>query len=37
MVLTDDDELAARCRSLRNLCFQPRSGLFMKSWVSISA
>jgi perosamine synthetase len=23
MVLTDDDELAARCRSLRNLCFQP--------------
>jgi perosamine synthetase len=24
MVLTDDDELAARCRSLRNLCFQPQ-------------
>ena len=23
MVLTDDDELAQRCRSLRNLCFQP--------------
>ena len=23
MVLTDDDELAERCRSLRNLCFQP--------------
>jgi perosamine synthetase len=23
MVLTDDDELAGRCRSLRNLCFQP--------------
>lgn len=23
MVLTDDDELARRCRSLRNLCFQP--------------
>jgi perosamine synthetase len=23
MVLTDDDALAARCRSLRNLCFQP--------------
>jgi perosamine synthetase len=22
MLLTDDDELAARCRSLRNLCFQ---------------
>lgn len=24
MLLTDDDVLAARCRSLRNLCFQPR-------------
>jgi perosamine synthetase len=24
MVLTDDDALAERCRSLRNLCFQPR-------------
>jgi len=23
MVVTDDSELAARCRSLRNLCFQP--------------
>src|SRR5580765_2438022 len=23
MVLTDDDRLAERCRSLRNLCFQP--------------
>jgi perosamine synthetase len=23
MIVTDDDELAARCRSLRNLCFQP--------------
>ena len=23
MILTDDDALAARCRSLRNLCFQP--------------
>jgi perosamine synthetase len=23
MILTNDDELAARCRSLRNLCFQP--------------
>jgi len=23
MILCDDDELAARCRSLRNLCFQP--------------
>lgn len=23
MVLVDDDELAERCRSLRNLCFQP--------------
>lgn len=23
MVLTDDDNLAGRCRSLRNLCFQP--------------
>ena len=23
MILTDDDELAERCRSLRNLCFQP--------------
>ena len=23
MVLTDDDQLAERCRSLRNLCFQP--------------
>jgi perosamine synthetase len=23
MVLTDDDELASRCRSLRNLCFGP--------------
>jgi perosamine synthetase len=23
MILTDDDRLAARCRSLRNLCFQP--------------
>jgi perosamine synthetase len=23
MVVTDDDELAARCRSLRNLCFEP--------------
>ena len=24
MVLTDDDALAERCRSLRNLCFQPK-------------
>jgi len=24
MVLTDDETLAARCRSLRNLCFQPQ-------------
>jgi perosamine synthetase len=24
MVLTDDDGLAERCRSLRNLCFQPK-------------
>lgn len=24
MVLTDDEELADRCRSLRNLCFQPQ-------------
>ena len=24
MVLTDDDRLAERCRSLRNLCFQPQ-------------
>ena len=24
MVLTDDDVLAERCRSLRNLCFQPK-------------
>ncbi|GAB4287372.1 MAG: DegT/DnrJ/EryC1/StrS family aminotransferase [Oscillatoriaceae cyanobacterium] len=24
MVVTDDDELAERCRSLRNLCFQPQ-------------
>ena len=24
MVLTDDDHLAERCRSLRNLCFQPK-------------
>ena len=24
MVLSDDDQLAGRCRSLRNLCFQPR-------------
>jgi len=23
MIVTDDDELAATCRSLRNLCFQP--------------
>ncbi|HMM71668.1 MAG TPA: DegT/DnrJ/EryC1/StrS family aminotransferase [Rhodocyclaceae bacterium] len=23
MILTDSDELAARCRSLRNLCFKP--------------
>ncbi len=23
MIVTDDDHLAARCRSLRNLCFQP--------------
>ena len=23
MIVTDDDELAERCRSLRNLCFQP--------------
>lgn len=23
MILTDDDELAERCRSIRNLCFQP--------------
>jgi perosamine synthetase len=23
MILTDDDELASTCRSLRNLCFQP--------------
>ncbi|MFB2896415.1 DegT/DnrJ/EryC1/StrS family aminotransferase [Aerosakkonemataceae cyanobacterium BLCC-F50] len=24
MLLTDDDDLAERCRSLRNLCFQPQ-------------
>lgn len=24
MLLTDDDQLAERCRSLRNLCFQPQ-------------
>jgi perosamine synthetase len=24
MILTDNDEIADRCRSLRNLCFQPR-------------
>jgi perosamine synthetase len=24
MVLTDDDDLASHCRSLRNLCFQPQ-------------
>ncbi len=24
MLLTDDDQLAQRCRSLRNLCFQPQ-------------
>jgi perosamine synthetase len=24
MVVTDDDQLAERCRSLRNLCFQPQ-------------
>jgi len=24
MILTDDDKLAERCRSLRNLCFQPQ-------------
>ncbi|GJD18238.1 DegT/DnrJ/EryC1/StrS aminotransferase [Rivularia sp. IAM M-261] len=24
MLVTDDEELAARCRSLRNLCFQPQ-------------
>jgi perosamine synthetase len=24
MIVTDDPELAARCRSLRNLCFQPQ-------------
>lgn len=24
MIVTDDDELAERCRSLRNLCFQPQ-------------
>ena len=24
MILTDDDELAESCRSLRNLCFQPK-------------
>ncbi len=24
MIVTDDDELAATCRSLRNLCFQPQ-------------
>ncbi len=24
MILTDDDRLAERCRSLRNLCFQPQ-------------
>lgn len=28
MVLTDDDALAARCRSLRNLCFQPQRRFF---------
>lgn len=25
MILTDDDELAETCRSLRNLCFQPQN------------
>ncbi len=24
MIVTDDDELAETCRSLRNLCFQPQ-------------
>jgi perosamine synthetase len=24
MIVTDDDEIAQRCRSLRNLCFQPQ-------------
>lgn len=24
MIMTDDDELAEKCRSLRNLCFQPK-------------
>lgn len=28
MLLTDDDELANRCRSLRNLCFQPQRRFF---------
>ena len=28
MLLTDDDALASRCRSLRNLCFQPQRRFF---------
>lgn len=29
MLLTDDDRMAERCRSLRNLCFQPKKRRFI--------
>ena len=36
MVLTDDDRIAEKCRSLRNLCFQKIKGSFMKNLDGIS-
>lgn len=32
MIVTDDDQLAARCRSLRNLCFQPQRRFVHEEW-----
>ena len=37
MVVTDDDRLAARCRALRNLCFQPKSASSTRSSAGTSA
>ena len=36
MVVTDDDHLAEDCRSLRNLCFQPRSALCMRPRLQLA-
>ena len=35
--MTDDAAIAEQARSLRNLCFQPGAGSFMRGWDSTSA